>query len=189
MVGRVSDQGCPKGDMMRNLRPERRSRRGTLVSRRSRSRKNISIAIIAMVGFACMMVAAFLNAQKYDPGDYSVTTGEVVKVQYSSLYQMRMKGRGCIPVVEFEVDGEKHKTRRLVDCTMRVGDKIRVQYDPANPDKTSLAIRQYRWNWEVCIALFFAAAALVVSYRALRKVDNEPPIEDGWSNYRYDDEI
>ena len=94
-------------------------------------------AIFAMVGLGL--------------GIYSMAAGTGKSVTGGTVIEM-VGGNMTSPVVEYEVDGQKHRVQGSVSSSPpahTVGDHVDVIYDPKNPSNSMIGTFQERWLFPV----------------------------------------
>ena len=96
--------------------------------------------IWALVGLVFVLVAWILRRVRLRRAERctACVTGTVVELEYRHRGE---QGGAYYPVVEFPVNGQKHRVRS--SCGSRparyaAGDSVTVRYDPENPDRFEL---------------------------------------------------
>jgi hypothetical protein len=128
---------------------------------------NLFFAAFCMWG----VYAGYISLKLQTEGQ--VTTGRVVEMEESDSGE----GGCCVysPVIEFEADNQTYSFdggNASDPPAYRVGQEVRVRYDPANPNTAQIDSFFERWVFPIIIIPVMIIAALVLNFfmfRAWRK--------------------
>lgn len=110
--------------------------------------------------------------------NYKSVSGTItdLDLQVNAGYKQRTKNR-CAPIVEFQVSGQtytsgpnQYSTYGQGDkCGFTIGDEITVNYDPADPTKSTVSSSTFDWVIGLGGAVVAIAFGLFIPIRMVRR--------------------
>lgn len=110
--------------------------------------------------------------------NYKSVSGTItdLDLQVNAGYKQRTKNR-CAPIVEFQVNGQTYTSGpdqyatygKNDKCGFNVGDEITVNYDPADPTKSTVSNSTFDWIMGLAGGAIAIAFGLIIPLRMIRR--------------------